>query len=353
MNTKKFLWIFSLLAIIVMMVLQLKKNKEITVHKVYHYDKSAPISIHVDTLKLQWLNNKTSFTGIFNPNHESKISADVPGKIVSVFVDEGSVVKKGQPLLQQDKSDFELQLKQVEVNIKGLEDDVRRYSVLKKADAVQGVKLEKAQLGLQAAKIQKAILQDKINKTTVRAPFNGIITMKFREKGEYAAPGMPLFQLVDISSLKFTINVSENEVILFKKGKEFPVVANVYPQDQLIGKVTTVSSESNKMSHDFPVLFAVKNTPDLKVKAGMFGNVYIKREANKQHIIIEASSIVGSNIHPQVYVVKNGKAWLHDIVISGRFKNKAIVSKGLNPGDVIVTTGFINLFDGANVIIKK
>jgi len=353
MNTKKLMWIFFLVAIMVIMVLQLKKNKEITVHKVYHYDKSAPISIHVDTLKLQKLNNRTSFMGIFNPNQETKISADVPGKIVSVLVDEGSVVKKGEPLVLQDKSDLELQLKQVEVNIKGLEDDVRRYSVLKKADAVQGVKLEKAQLGLQASKIQKAILQDKINKTTIRAPFSGIITMKLKEKGEYAAPGMPLLQLVDISTLKFTINVSENEVILFKAGKEFPIVANVYPQDRFTGKVTTVGSESNKMSHDFPVLFAVKNTSDLKVKAGMFGNVYVKPEGNKKHIVIEASSIVGSNIHPQVYIIRDGKAWLHDIVISGRFKNKAVISKGLNPGDVIVTTGFINLFDGANVIIKK
>jgi len=302
---------------------------------------------------LQFLNNKTSFTGIFNPNKQTKISADVPGKIISVLVDEGSVVKKGAPLIQQDKSDFELQLKQVEVNIKGLEDDVRRYSVLKKANAVQGVKLEKVQLGLQTAKIQKAILEDKISKTTIRAPFAGIITMKFKEKGEYAAPGMPLLQLVDILSFKFTINVSENEVILFKKGKEYPVVANVYPQDRLIGKVTTVGSESNKMSHNFPVLFAVKNTPDLKVKAGMFGNVFVKRGENNQHIIIEASSIVGSNIHPQVYIIKNGKAWLHDIIISSRFKNEAVVSKGLNPGDIVVTSGFINLFDGANVTIKK
>ncbi len=353
MNTKKLLWIFSLVAIIVIMVLQLKKNKEVTLHKIYHYDKSAPISIHVDTLKLQQLNNKTSFTGIFNPNRETKISADVPGKIISVLVDEGSVVKKGDPLIQQDKSDFQLQLEQVEVSIKGLEDDVRRYSVLKKADAVQGVKLEKAQLGLQAAKIQKAILQDKINKTTIRAPFSGIITMKFREKGEYAAPGMPLLQLVNISTFKFTINVSENEVILFQTGKEYPVVANVYPQDRLTGKVTSVGSESNKMSHDFPVLFTVKNTPDLKVKAGMFGNVYVKRERNNQHIIIEASSIVGSNIPPQVYIVKNGKAWLHTIVIASRFKNSAVISKGLSPNDIVVTSGFINLFNGANVIIKK
>jgi len=353
MNTKNLLWIFSLVAIIVIMVLQLLKNKEITTNRVYHYDKSAPISIHVDTVALQKINDVTFFSGIFNSDKETKISADVPGKIVKIFVDEGSVVEKGDPLVQQDKSDLELQLKQVEVNIKGLEDDVKRYSVLKKADAVQGVKLEKAQLGLQSANIQKDILIDKIEKTTVRAPFRGIVTMKFKEKGEYAAPGMPIVQLVNISSLKFSVNVSENEVNLFKTGLQFPVVPDIYPEDTLMGEVTTVGSESNKMSHDFPVLITVKNTSDLKVKSGMFGKVYLNKGGNREYVIIEASSIVGSSIHPQVYLVKDGKAKLHDILISGRYKNKAIISKGLKPGDIIVTTGFINLFDGANVTINK
>jgi RND family efflux transporter MFP subunit len=353
MNTKKLLWIFTLVALIVMMVLQLKKNKEITLTRVYHYDKSAPISIYVDTIEPVAVHNITDFSGTFKPVQETKISAEVPGKIQKFYVNEGSVVKKGDPIAQQDKSDFELQLKQIEVTIKGLEDDVKRYSVLKKADAVQGVKLEKAQLGLQNAKIQKAMLEDKIKKTTIRAPFDGIVTMKFKEKGEYAAPGMPMVQLVNISQLKFNINVSEKEIKWFETGKEIPVVADVFPLDTLHGEITSVSSEANKMSNLFPVLITVDNTEDLKIKSGMFGRAYIDQSGDGEQIIIEASSIVGSSIKPQVYLVKNGKAFLHDIVISGRFKNKAVVSQGLQAGDIIVTTGFINLFDGANVIIKN
>jgi hypothetical protein len=50
--------------------------------------------------------------------------------------------------------------------------------------------------------------------------------------------------------------------------------------------------------------------------------------------------------------VKNGKALLQNITISKKTQNKAIVSNGLNEGDVIVTNGFINLFDGANITVK-
>jgi membrane fusion protein (multidrug efflux system) len=50
--------------------------------------------------------------------------------------------------------------------------------------------------------------------------------------------------------------------------------------------------------------------------------------------------------------MKNGKAVLQNITISKKIQNKAVVLSGLNEGDVIVTNGFINLFDGANVTVK-
>ena len=84
----------------------------------------------------------------------------------------------------------------------------------------------------------------------------------------------------------------------------------------------------------------------------MFGKVQLKNDSEGEHIIIPASSIVGTNIQPQVYTVRNGKATLQNITISARFKNKALVSNGLTEGDVIITNGFINLFDGANVTFK-
>ena len=85
----------------------------------------------------------------------------------------------------------------------------------------------------------------------------------------------------------------------------------------------------------------------------MFGNVQLKSDSEGEHIIIPASAIVGTNIQPQVFLVKNGKAILQNISISSRFQNKILVSSGLTQGDVIVINGFINLFDGANVTISN
>ena len=85
----------------------------------------------------------------------------------------------------------------------------------------------------------------------------------------------------------------------------------------------------------------------------MFGNVQLKNDGDEKLIIIPASAIVGTNIQPQVYLVKNGKAILQNITTTNRYQNKVQVSSGLTEGDVIITNGFINLYNGANVSVKN
>ncbi len=349
---KKIIYIVVALGLIALTIYKLKSNKETTQKRVYHYNKEQAINVQAITLKLESVNNDISYPGTFEPNKETKVSADIQGKINSVLVDVGSIVRKGQALVQLDNSLLKLQLQTVEIQIEGLEVDVKRYTVLANAEAIQGVQLEKAELGLKSAKVQRATLLEQINKTTIVAPFSGIVTAKLTEVGAFAAPGIPLLQITDISILKFTVNVPENELSQFKNNQIYSLAADVYPETLLSGKVIMTGSKAN-MGSSFPVQFSVKNTADLKIKSGMFGKVQLKNDGEGKHIIIPASSIVGTNIQPQVYKVKNGKAILQNIIISSRFQNKVLVSSGLTEGDVIVTNGFINLFDGANVSISN
>ena len=109
--------------------------------------------------------------------------------------------------------------------------------------------------------------------------------------------------------MKFTVNVPENELNQFKLNQYYTLSADVYPETVLSGKVIMTGSKAN-MGNSFPVQFSVNNTSDLKIKSGMFGKVNLKNDNEAKYIIIPASSIVGTNIQPQVYMVKNGKAIL-------------------------------------------
>lgn len=351
MNWKKIIAIVAGVAILAIVVFKLKSNKDITKNKIYQYDKEQSINVQADTLQVENINAEYSYSGTFEPYRETKISAEIQGKIDRVFVDDGSVVDKGQSLIQIDNSLLKLQLQNIDVQIEGLEADVNRYTILAKADAIQGIQLEKAALGLKSAKVQRATLQEQISKTTIKAPFNGIVTAKLSEEGAFAAPGVPLLQISDIAILKLTVNVPENELSKFKLNQSYSIQADAYSSISLTGKVTMIGSKSN-MGSSFPVHILVNNTSDLKIKAGMFGKVHLKNIDREMGIVVSSSAIVGTENQPQVYVIKSGKAILQSILISKKLQNKSVVSRGLNAGDVIVTNGMVNLFDGANVTVK-
>ena len=356
MNTKssilkKVLYVIIPLAIIAVMVVKLKSNKEITQNKIYEYDKEQAVNVQADTLHVENVNAKYSYSGTFEPNKETKISAELQGKINTLLVDVGSVVIKGQTLVLLDNSLLKLQVQTIDVQVEGLEADVKRFIILAKADAIQGVQLEKAELGLKSAKVQRAILLEQINKTTIKAPFQGVVTAKLSEEGAFAAPGVPLLQITDITNLKFTVNVPENDLRQFKLNHSYTITADAYPEISFTGKVTMIGSKAN-IGSSFPIQFTLNNTSDLKIKSGMFGKVNLENASQEMGIIIPASTMVGTAIQPQVYLIKNGKSVMQNITISKNIQNKVVVSSGLKEGDVIVTNGFINLYDGANIIVK-
>jgi RND family efflux transporter MFP subunit len=345
---KKILYITIPLAFIVLVVVRLKSNKEIAQSRIYTYNKEQAIKVGVDTIEYQPSIDQDFFTGIFAADKETKVSADVQGSVIQVYVDEGSYVKKGQTLIKLDDALLKLQLQSTLIQIEGLEADVKRYSILAESDAIQGVQLEKSQLGLKSAHVQRNILLEQISKTVVVAPFNSIVTLKMTEVGSFAAPGVPLFQLTDISSIRFTIQVPEHDLNLFQISQVAKIQSDANPNILLSGKTSLIGSKST-MANTYPVQFLLKNTADLKIKSGMFGKVMVSRITDARQPMIPSSAIIGSFVKPQVYVVDNGKARLQNIEILRRVGGSAIIQSGLKEGDIIVTNGLINLFDGANV----
>ncbi len=343
--------ILILLALVALIVLKLKDNKAIVDDRVFHFNREQPINVLATTVHLQSESEVNRITGNFMPNRNAQVNSEMQGKIISIRFDEGDRIRKGQVLMQLDKSMLELQLQALDVKIEGLNTDIQRFRVLVEADAIQAVKLEKAELGLKASKKQRDILVEQIAKTTVYAPFSGVVIKKMAEVGSFAAPGRPLLIMSDIGHLKFTVNVPESELGQFKLNKTYPITVDAYPDMKLTGKAIMIASQGNG-SNTYPVQFEVKNTNDQKIKAGMFGKLVVQETAGNEQIVIPASAIVGSNKDPKVYLVKDGKAKLHPVVISRRFGDKAVVASGLADGDQIVTSGFINLYDGANITTK-
>lgn len=266
-----------LVAVIAGIAFKLTSNKQIAEERIYYPEPVEAVLPAQDSSAAQRPEpgpGELTFTGTFEPNRETRISAEVPGKINRIRVEAGDLVSKGQSLVQLDNALAQLQLQSADIQIEGLEADVERYSILAKADAVQGIQLEKAELGLKSARVQRATILEQISKTTVKAPFGGVIVAKLNEEGGFAAPGVPLLHLMDIAQLKFTILVPASDLKHFQAGREYTVLADAYPGRPLPGKISMTGSKADP-GNNFPVQFTVRNFPNQALKAGMFGQVTV------------------------------------------------------------------------------
>lgn len=351
LNLKSILIYGALIAVVVVMIVKLKTNKEVATKQVFHFNKDEVIQVKTQMVQEESIPDVREFSGTFEPNKESKISAEVQGKINSVLVDVGSLVRKNQALVQLDQALLQLQLETINIQINGLEADRARFEVLSKAEAIQGVQLEKVVLGIQTARSQKASILKQMEKTVIRAPFDGVVTAKLNEEGGFAAPGVPLLMITDIHQLKFTIQVPENELRMFQMNAVYEIENTVYPELDLKGKTILIGSKGN-MGSSFPIQFAVQNTADLKIKSGMFGRVVISKEGTKPGFSIPSSAIQNKGNQASIYILKNNKARLIPIIIAKRHENKVLISGDLQVGDTLITQGFITLYDGANVSTK-
>lgn len=348
---KKAIYIITTLVITGLLVAWLSSNKKKAEEKVYHFDKQEAILIPVDTASLRDISVENSYTGTFEPFREGKVMGESQGKIIRMDAEPGDFLKKGEVVAQLDDELLRLQLEAVNVQIEGLERDLDRYTVLVKADAVQGIQVEKTQLALDAARIQAKTIREQIGRTTITAPFPGVVTQKFTELGTVISPPVPIIQLTDISRLKMTLNIPESDLKFFRLNQKVNVTASIYPDDYLPGKVIMIGSRGD-FSHNYPVQILVENRPDNLIKAGMFGSVKIATVNDELLPSITRRALVGSSVSPQVYVIENGRAILREVTVGLQNDQYASIISGLETGEIVAAGGFINLKDGTPVKVR-
>ena len=194
----------------------------------------------------------------------------------------------------------------------------------------------------------------RVKNTNVKATIAGVINKRNIEPGSVVAPGTPLFDIVNVSKLKLKVAVNENEIVNLKVGQNVKVTASVLPNEEFVGKISFIAPKADA-SLNFPVEIEVSNNN--KLRAGMYGTAVFSSSkdtgATKALAVIPAKAFINGVSSNKVFVVENNVAKLTDVV-SGRVVGDYVeILSGLKQGATVVTSGQINLTDGAKVKVVK
>lgn len=354
-TTKTLLWVIGAAILLGAGYYIITKNKQKQDEQVAIVSSKID-EIIVNTAQLEYKDISTDFlvNGTFEPIQELSLPSEISGQIVRVLVKEGDFVRVGQTLAIVKKDAIEVDVTQAQNNLQNAIADNQRFENAFKTGGVTKQQLDQSRLQLKNARAAVEAQNLRVRDTNVKATIAGVINKRNIEPGSVVAPGTPLFDIVNVSRLKLKVAVNENEIVNLTNGQNVKVLASVLPDDSFVGKIIFIAPKADA-SLNFPVEIEVANNN--KLKAGMYGTAVFSSSkdatATRPIAVIPAPAFVNGVSSNKVFVVENNIAKLTDVV-SGRVVGDNVeILSGLKEKATVVTSGQINLTDGAKVKIVK
>lgn len=309
---------------------------------------------------------------------DTEIRPRIDGFIDKIFVDEGSVVKKGQALFQinspqsiQAVTTAEAALKSAEAQVATAELNVNRIKPLAEKGIVSKVQLETMQNTYLTALAQKAQAEATLTNaratlswTTVTSPVNGVVGSITYRLGSLVNSSNVLTTVSSIGNVFTYFSLNEKEFVKLLDGLEGKTQAekiNNLPEVTLImadrtiysekGKIRTITGQVNVTTGTVNLRAEFPN-PDGVLRSGFSGNISIPKSIENTLIIPQKSTFTQQDKYLVYKVVRDSVVQTLISVIPTPDGKNYVVTDGLKTGDRIVEDGIITLSNGKKIIAK-
>ena len=313
--------------------------------------------VTAEKVKLEDFSHKVEIPGTVETDLHALINAESNGVIQQIHVREGDYVSKGQLLITIDSEILASTMNELETSL-----DLANYMFEKQQelkDKGVGVEVEYEQ-----AKNQKLSLESRLKtmrsqkgKTLVRAPFSGIIDDIIVNRGEMAAPQIPLLRIVNNSSVTVNATLSENLLSKVNVGTPVEMKFPSLNDTTIISMVTTKGNYIDPTNRTFRIQIEIKNNKLLL--PNQFVELNVTDFAQKNAMVINAESILqdteNRNFVYRLTKRANGEGYYVEkifITVIKKFEGVACVEGQIKDGDLIVVKGAKGITESDKVTIQ-
>jgi membrane fusion protein (multidrug efflux system) len=311
--------------------------------------KAAADAIPVEVVAADTRAIAASYTGTaaLEPRAESQVVAKTSGVALAVLVEEGQVVKAGQPLVRLDPDRARLAVAQTRAQLQKLENNYKRAQQLAGQQLISAGELDQMRYDLENARAQYSLTTLELSYTTVVAPIGGVVASRDIKPGNFVQINSPIFRIVDGSRLEATLNVPERELAKLRPGQSVKLVADALPGRTFEGTVDRVSPVVDTGTGTFRVVTAFEGGSELQ--AGMFSRLSINYDQRADALVVPRAALLEDGGEPAVYVVREGKAERVALKLGYDDAGWIEVREGLKQGDQVVVAGKAALREGTAV----
>lgn len=287
------------------------------------------------------LNDFYKSTGTLRPDEEVELAFETSGKIVGINFTEGTRVKKGDLLAKINDRPLQAQLQKLRAQQKLIEEKEFRQRSLLTKDAISQESYDQILTELQTNKADINLILARISETELRAPFNGIIGLRYVSEGSFTNPSTKIARLVKISPIKLEFSIPERYADQVKIG--FPVSFTVDGSNNTFAaEVYAVDPQIEEQTHTI-VIRALYPNQNEELKSGRFASVTLLLSKIENTIAIPSEALIPEMEGEMVYVYRKGKASSIKVQTGLRTESLIQITDGLKFGDTLLTTGILQL----------
>jgi len=297
------------------------------------------------------LDNVVVVTGSVQANESLELKSETAGKITHIYFAEGKAVKKGDLLVMVNDEEIRAQLEKQKFNRKLNQDIEFRQRKLLEKDAISREEYDNALNKLNTTKSDIAVLEAQLEKTKIRAPFDGVIGLRYVSEGALISTATPIANLYNISPAKieFAIPGRYSTQVRSKQKIKFTVESDTSTFE---GEVYAIEPQIDANTRTIKIRALADNTGGLLIP-GQFVRVELILGSTANAILVPTEAVIPELNGHKVFVVEKGRA-KEVIVQTGVRDNLTLeIVSGLNPQDTLITTGILQLRAGLEVQITK
>jgi len=312
-----------------------------------------PVTVEMATAEAEMASSVKSFPGNVESNSQASLSTIVMGTVTDVSVSVGQRVNQGEILarikddqIRAKKMQLEANMVQAKANLENTEKNYNRIKNLYSEESATSKELDDistmydiAKANVEALEASLREVNEMLEYTVIRAPFDGIVSRKFVSAGDMAAPGHPIVAIADPGTLKITANVPATWISKISEGDSVTVSVSAADIDAANAVLSAVSNAGDPMSRQYSIEARMTDSNIAsRLKPGMFAEVNIRSEASES-LYISSSALVRRGQLTGIYTVSDENRTVLRWVRTGKSAGNTIeILTGLTPGEMYIAS---------------
>lgn len=342
------IWVVLLIALLVAIKLIFFKKETGTASNSMR--KPSVPAVNGMVVKPQLLSNTALVSGSLEANESVDLQPEVSGMITGLFFKEGDRVKQGAVLVKINDASLRAQLQKQEAALEVAENNMERIEKLYKLSSVSEDDYNNAHLAVKTASADIEYTKAEIEKTEIRAPFDGIIGVRHVSPGAFVSPSTVIATLYSSSQIKVEFDLPEKFAPQVKPGTSLTFSVQGSGKNYA-AKVYVVNPGVNAETRTVTVRALCEN--DGTLRPGSFANIEIDLGSDPQALLVPTQALVPILNGQQVFVARRDTAFPVPVQIGIRNDTAVQVTSGIRAGDTVITSGILFLRPKMKVQLKS